>query len=101
MRLIILDQSKNLKISSYNYKIKNALCHLPNTLIMIAENPPGKKPSISFFAPKLRGFRLPFFENSFSRSGSPALPDPWLKHVATLRFAEPADKVLAIFYIPT
>jgi hypothetical protein len=50
-----------------------------------------------FFAPKLRGCRFPFFESSFSSSGSPAVPDPWLKHVATLSFAEPADKVLAIF----
>jgi hypothetical protein len=60
-----------------------------------------KEKSISFFAPNLRGCRLLYFESSFSSSGSPAVPDPWLKHVATLSFTEPADKVLAIFYYPT
>jgi hypothetical protein len=76
---------------------------LPNTIITIAENPPGKKKktSITFFVPKLGGYRLPFFESSFSSSSSPAVPDPWLKRVATLGFAEPADKVLAIFYFLT
>ena len=66
---------------------------MPNT---IAENTPGKKHVSAFFAPKLRGCRFPFFE-SFSSSVSPAVPDPWLKCVACLGFAEPADKVLAIF----
>jgi hypothetical protein len=42
MKQLHLDQSENISFSSYNHKIK-ALCHLPNTLTTIAENPPGKK----------------------------------------------------------
>jgi hypothetical protein len=110
-----LDESKNFNYSSYNYKIKRELCPLPNTLIRIAENPPGKKPkkkkqknnqptkqtktSLTFFAPKLKGCRLPFFESSFSICGSPVVPNSQLKCMATLGFAEPADKVLAIFLL--
>jgi hypothetical protein len=72
---------------------------LPNTIITIAENPPEKKKKIIYqlFCPKTKRLQTPFFESSFSSSGSPAVSDPWLKHVATLGFAEPADKVLTTF----
>jgi hypothetical protein len=59
MNLINLDQSKNFTFSSYNFKIKKALCHLLNPIITIAENFLGKN-NYQLFCIRTKKLQTPF-----------------------------------------
>jgi hypothetical protein len=94
MKQLHLDQSENINFSSYNHRIK-ALYPLPNTLITIAENPPGKN-HLSAFLPQNQeaADSLFSYKEQFLQQGpSCGVLVSWLKHVATLGFDEPPDKV--------
>jgi hypothetical protein len=68
--LMNLGQSKNFNFCSYNYKMKSTLSFAKHINHDCREPSRGKKNLSAFFAPKLRGCRLSFFESSFYSSGS-------------------------------
>jgi hypothetical protein len=50
---------------------------------------------------RLQTLFFSFKEQFFQQGPSCYVPDSWLKPVATLGFAMPAEKDLVIFYLPT
>ena len=82
MKQLHLDQSENINFCSYNHRIKGTLPFVKHI---------NHEPFISFFTPKLRGCRLSLFsynEPFFKQGPSCHVSDSWLKHVATLSFAD-------------
>lgn len=62
------------------------------------------KNHLSAFSPQYHeavGSLFSFKEQFFQQGPSCYVPESWLKHVATLSFAIPAEKDLVIFYLLT
>ena len=63
-----------------------------------------RKKHLSAFSPQYHEAAdslFSFKEQFFQQGPSCCVPDAWLRPVATLCFAIPAEKVLVIFYLPT